>query len=236
MRVKRAIFLAAGMGKRLAPITNKIPKPLVTVHGVRIIDTLLDAVLAAKIEEIYLVRGYLSEQFNILLNKYPMIHFIDNPDYLTTNNISSVFYARDLVRNAYIIESDLWLRNTKLITSQQEHSNYLAIPVEKTNDWCFFTKENGYISQLSVGGNNCDQMVGISYWSEEDGHRLADRTSELYKKTEKKQLYWDQVALEEYLPQFRIKTRHCTREDVIEIDTLEELEELVKCSPCQGQF
>ena len=57
-RVKRAIFIAAGFGSRLVPITLNTPKPLVRVNGKRIIDSLLDAVIAAGIEEIYIVRGY----------------------------------------------------------------------------------------------------------------------------------------------------------------------------------
>ena len=78
-RVKRAIFMAAGFGSRLVPITLNTPKPLVRVKGKRIIDSLLDAVMSAGIEEIYLVRGYLSEQFDQLLKKYPNIVFIENP-------------------------------------------------------------------------------------------------------------------------------------------------------------
>ena len=46
-RVKKAIFIAAGFGSRLVPITLNTPKPLVRVNGVRMIDTLLDAVVAA---------------------------------------------------------------------------------------------------------------------------------------------------------------------------------------------
>ena len=79
-RVKRAVFMAAGFGSRLVPITLNTPKPLVRVKGKRIIDSLLDAVVAAGIEEIYLVRGYLWEQFDQLLYKYPNIKFIENPD------------------------------------------------------------------------------------------------------------------------------------------------------------
>ncbi|MBR2615149.1 MAG: winged helix-turn-helix transcriptional regulator, partial [Clostridia bacterium] len=54
-RVKRAVFIAAGFGSRMVPITLNTPKPLVRVNGTRIIDTLLDAVTAAGIEEIYVV-------------------------------------------------------------------------------------------------------------------------------------------------------------------------------------
>lgn len=56
-RAKRAIFIAAGFGSRLVPITFNTPKPLVRVHGQRIIDGLIDACLEAGINEIYIVRG-----------------------------------------------------------------------------------------------------------------------------------------------------------------------------------
>ena len=59
MNVQRAVFLAAGKGTRMAPLTDTVPKPLVKVHGKPIITTLLDAVMMAGIEEIYIVRGYL---------------------------------------------------------------------------------------------------------------------------------------------------------------------------------
>ena len=67
-RVKRAIFIAAGFGSRLVPITLNTPKPLVRVHNVRIIDSLLDAVAAAGIEEVWLVRGYLGDESKVCAN------------------------------------------------------------------------------------------------------------------------------------------------------------------------
>lgn len=95
-RVKRAIFFAAGFGSRLLPITINTPKPLVRVDGVRIIDTLIDAVLQAGIEEIIIVCGYLSEQFDQLKDKYPMIKFVENPFYRKANNIFSAICVKDL--------------------------------------------------------------------------------------------------------------------------------------------
>jgi biotin operon repressor len=80
-RVKRAVFIAAGFGSRMVPVTLNTPKPLVRVNGKRIIDGLLDAVIAAGIEDIVIVRGYLAEQFDQLLYKYPMIRFLENPAY-----------------------------------------------------------------------------------------------------------------------------------------------------------
>ena len=63
-RVKRAVFIAAGFGSRLVPVTLNTPKPLVRVLGERLIDRLIDACLKADIKEIYIVRGYLAEQLD----------------------------------------------------------------------------------------------------------------------------------------------------------------------------
>ncbi len=55
-RVKKAVVLAAGFGSRMMPATAERPKPMVKVNGVRIIDTLLDALVAVGIKDITIVR------------------------------------------------------------------------------------------------------------------------------------------------------------------------------------
>ena len=127
-RVKRAVFLAAGFGSRMVPLTFNTPKPLVRVHGTRMIDTLLDAVVAAGIPEIIIVRGYLGEQFDQLLYKYPMIKFMENPMYNEANNISSAMVVRYLFQNAYVLEADLVLSNPSIIRKYEYSSNFWAFP------------------------------------------------------------------------------------------------------------
>ncbi len=224
-RVRRAVFIAAGFGSRLAPITFNTPKPLVRVKGKRIIDSLIDAVLAAGIEEIYVVRGYLWEQFDQLLYKYPMIRFIQNPLYNEANNISSVYCARDVIRQAYVLEADLLLYNPALIQKYQYSTNYLGVPVEKTEDWCFQT-ENGHITKLQIGGTNCHHMFGISYWTEKDGETLSHDVETVYHAPGGKERYWDQIALEYHRDHYDISVRECSFEDIIEIDTFNELKQL----------
>ena len=221
-RVKRAVFVAAGFGSRLVPITLNTPKPLVRVKGTRIIDTLLDAVVAAGIKEIYIVRGYLAEQFDVLLKKYPMIKFIENPAYNEANNISSMECARFLLSNSYVLEGDLLLYNPSIITKYQYSSNYLGVPVEVTDDWCFRT-EGDLIKKVEVGGVNCHQMVGISYWTEEDGARLAGHIDDVYRSPGGKERYWDLVPLAYHAEEYKVHIRECKREDIVEIDTFNEL-------------
>jgi len=224
-RVRRAVFLAAGFGSRMVPITINTPKPLIRVKGIRIIDTLLDAVHAAGIEEIIIVRGYLGEQFDLLKYKYPNIKFVENPLYNEANNISSVLCARDMLRNAYVIESDLLLYNQKLITKYQYVSNYLGAPAEHTDDWCFETR-NKVITRIKVGGQNCHHMFGISYWNQTDGAKLAEHIKQAYGMPEGKKLYWDEVALKYFIDDYKIEVRECTFDDIVEIDTFNELKTL----------
>lgn len=225
-RVKRAVFLAAGFGSRMVPLTFNTPKPLVRVHGTRMIDTLLDAVVAAGIPEIVVVRGYLGEQFDQLLYKYPMIKFMENPMYNEANNISSAMVVRYLFQNAYVLEADLVLSNPNLIRKYEYSSNFLGIPVEMTDDWCLYTDKNGNIIEQCVGGRNCHQMVGISYWNAEAGARLANDIEAVYRSPGGKERYWEQVALLYKKENYQVAIRECKAEDIVEIDSYNELKQI----------
>lgn len=221
-RAKRAVFIAAGFGSRLAPITFNTPKPLVRVHGVRIIDRLIDACLAAGIEEIHVVRGYLAEQFDQLLYKYPMIQFLENPVYNEANNISSSLVARHMLSNAYVFEADLLIHNPKIIRKYHYASDFLAIRKERTDDWCF-TVENGVIVEEKVGGTDCWQMVGVSYWNGADGRRLSQDIADVYASPGGRERYWEQVPLVYCKDRYAVEVRECFDEDIVEIDTFREL-------------
>jgi len=221
-RVQRAIIMAAGFGSRLVPITLNTPKPLVRVKGVRMIDTLLNAIIEAGVEEIYVIRGYLKEQFDQLLYDYPMVKFIDNPFYNEANNISSLLCAGDLLSNVYIMEGDLVLKNKKLIKKYQYRSNFLAIPMDKTDDWCFHL-ENEIIKSVGIGGENCHQIVGISYWTEEDGEKFAKHINEVYYSPGGKQCYMSQVVFVKHAGEYEVTVRECSSDDIVEIDTFNEL-------------
>lgn len=227
-RVRRAVFLAAGFGSRMRPITLNTPKPLVRVHGKRIIDRLLDAVLAAGIEEIYIVRGYLGDAFAQLEKTYPMIRFVDNPLYASTNNISSARAAKDCFENAYVFESDLYLANPALVTKYQYRSNYLGIAADGTDDWCFDVDDAGRIVDIAKGSRvPCWQMVGLSYWTAEDGTRLAGDIDAVFEENDDaKQIFWDDVALRCRKDRYDIRVRPCSADDIIEIDSFEELQRI----------
>ena len=223
-RAKRAIFIAAGFGVRLVPITLNTPKPLVRVNGVRIIDRLIDACYAAGIEEIYIVRGYLAELFDQLLYKYPNIRFLENPKYTEANNIGSALIARELLENAYVFEADLLISNPKIIRKYHYQSDFLAIRKEKTDDWCFTVKD-GVITEEMTSGEGPDiwQMVGISYWNQEDGKKLREDIPAVFESEGGKDRYWEQVPLVFKKENYAVHVLPCVEEDIVEIDTFREL-------------
>ena len=104
--------------------------------------------------------------------------------------------VRHLLQNAYVLEADLVLYNPELIQKYQYSSNYLGVPTDSTDDWCFETNKNNIITRMTIGGTNCHHMYGISYWSAEDGARLADDIKKVYEMPGGKERYWDQVPLE----------------------------------------
>lgn len=226
-RAKRAIFIAAGFGSRMVPITLNTPKPLVRVCGKRIIDTLIDACLAVGIEEIYIVRGYLAEQFDQLLYKYPMIKFIENPSYNDANNIRSAMLAAHLMQNAYILEADLLVANPAIIRKYNYRSNVLGIWKERTDDWCMTVKD-GCIDDTGLGGLNCYQMVGIYYMNAEDGKRLPKDIETAYNAPGGKERLWETVPNQVYRGQYKIEIIPCKEQDVVEIDSFKELKAIDK--------
>ena len=224
-RVKRAVFLAAGFGSRMVPITLNTPKPLVRVHGQRLIDGLIDACLSVGIEDICIVRGYLGEQFDQLLYKYPMIRFIENPLYNEANNISSALCVRELLQNAYVLEADLLLTNPSIIKKYHYQSNFLAFKKDRTDDWCFEVSD-GIITKEKIGGLDCWQMVGISYWNKQDGENLERDIKSAYEQPGGKEYYWEQVPLLVYKNRYKVAVNPCREEDITEIDTFNELKQL----------
>lgn len=226
-RARRVIFLAAGLGSRLLPLTLNTPKPLIRVQGKRILDTAIDAALAVGIEEIYVVRGHLAEQFDQLLAKYPMIRFLENPAYNETNNISSAMCARFLLENAYVMEADLVVNNPAVLRKYHYTSDCLGVPVSVTDDWCL-TSQNGIVTGLEQGGTDCHHLFTVYYWNAEDGRKLQSHIEEVYHSPGGKQRFWDQVPLMYHRKDYQVEIAECAMEDITEIDTLRELQAVDK--------
>lgn len=224
-KVQRAIIMAAGIGKRMQPITLETPKPLVRVNGVRIIDTAIQALHKQGIYEIYVVVGYLKEQFYVLETEYPGLKIIENPYYDTCNNISSLYVARDYIGNSIIMDGDQIVYNADILSTEFERSGYNSIWIDgKTNEWLQTVDDNGIVTSCSRnGGVKGWQLFSISRWSLEDGKKMKAHLELEFEVKKNRQIYWDDVVMFCYPNEYKLGIRPMNKSDIIEIDSLEEL-------------
>lgn len=137
----QAIILAAGMGKRLGDLTRNNTKCMVEVNGVKLIDRMLSQLSALPLSRIIIVTGYQGDNLKKHIKSTPIydnieIEFIKNPIYDKTNNIYSLYLAKDLLMedDTLLLESDLIVEDT-VIKDLMNHSEQDLALVDKYQSW-----------------------------------------------------------------------------------------------------
>ena len=224
-RVKRAIIMAAGKGERMYPVTLYTPKPLVRVNGVRMIDTVIDALHKNGIYEIYIVVGYKQEHFLSLTQEYEGVVLIHNPYYETCNNISSLYMAREHLEDCIILDGDQIIYDPEVLSPEFERSGYNAVWTDRpTDEWLMTVNEEGIVTDCSrTGGSHGWQLYSISRWSKEDGARLRKHLELEFEEKENRSIYWDDVAMVCHRDEYQLGIREMRPDEIIEIDDIAEL-------------
>lgn len=223
-KVKQAIIMAAGVGSRMRPVTLEVPKPLVKVNGQRMIDSVICGLHKNGIYDIYIVVGYLKDQFKKLQQEYTGIKLIDNPYYNSCNNISSLYVARDHLEETMILDGDQIIYNPAILRPEFEYSGYNSVWTEKSTDEWLQEVENGVVKNCSrTGGKKGWQLYSISRWTLEDGQKLKKHLEREFEIKKNCQIYWDDVPMFCYRDEYQLGIFEMDKKDVIEIDSFAEL-------------
>lgn len=175
---------------------------------------------------IYVVVGYLGKQFEYLVRKYPNVCLINNPDFLKVNNISSIYYACSVMRDmdCFICEADLYVADQSIFEADLRQSCYYGKMVQGcSEDWVFDLDGEEYITRVGKFGANQFNMVGIAYFKKREVNLLIDAVQATYYTEGYENLFWDEVV-NEHLQKLRLKIHSVKENQIVEIDTIEELE------------
>ncbi len=217
-----AIILAAGMGTRLRPLTNDIPKCLVPVNGEPMVERQIRFLKEAGIDDITLVSGYRREKLDYLKEKYG-VSIVFNTQYEVCNNIWSLYSVMDRFSDSYVVEGDVYMTEN-CFTDQLEHSTYFSVwHEEPVNEWGLEVAGGNRLETINIGHVRGFVMSGISYWTAADCSRIVERIQEIVATRDYTNLFWDQAILELY-PEMDIQVRRF--DELHEIDTELELRAL----------
>jgi choline kinase len=235
------VILAAGMAKRLRPLTDERPKCLLTVGQRTLLQRTVDGILTAGITELVVVTGYRSQMIrDFLTEHYPTltIHFIDNPDYAHNNNIFSLWLTRPYTegRDFLLLDSDI-LFDPKIIPAVlNTEGSALALNRHELGEEeikVIVDSDNRVveISKVCSIQQAIGESVGIEKMTEEYSTALFRELEQMIEGEGLIDIFYER-AFERLIPQghtFRIVDT--TNFFSIELDTVEDFENAKKLIP-----
>ena len=225
--------MAAGLGSRMRPLTDKIAKPLVEVNGVPLIETVIAALEKRGVAEIYVVTGYKAEQFRPLTAKHQNVRLVYNAEYATKNNINSVAVVADKMASSdcFICEADLFLPKADVLCRELSCSGYFGKMVKGfSDDWVFDLDGNGRIVRIGKGGTNVYNMVGVSYFKKCDAAKVAKTIRDAVTRPENASLFWDEIVDRLVKSgELDLVVHEVSQDEIVECDTVEDLKKLEAC-------
>jgi len=188
-RVTTAVLLAAGTGMRLQPLTQDAPKCLTEVGGVPILGRLVRHLRAQGFRRMVVVLGHLGDRIHDYLHQYAgdmQIDYVVNPVYRTTNNIYSLWLARQQITEPFLlVESDLvfeaWMLDDMLQPGRMAISR--ALPwMNGTMVELGVDEFERRVSVFRMGGHRSDdsrqfKTVNLYSLSLESWHKVEERLS-----------------------------------------------------------
>lgn len=202
----KALILAAGFGSRLAPITDNLPKSLVSVNGKPILFKQIENLLSNNINDIMIISGYKSEILEkAVKEEYPNIQIKVSKEYATTNNMYSAYLGKEFVNNEpfLMMNADVFFDASVIQTLLSFESND-AIVVDIGNyleESMKVVEENGKIIEISKQipqSKALGASIDVYKFSKKGGQAFFEKCAD-YIENKKELKKWSEVALNDIL-------------------------------------
>lgn len=229
----KALILAAGLGTRLAPITNEKPKSLVPVNGKPILLKQIENLKMNGIMDITIVSGYKADVLEKTVHeKYPEINIVESMDYATTNNMYSAYlgikamFSDGDIRPFYMMNADVFY-DASIITSleRDERSNLIVVDMGRYNEESMkVVEKNGRIVEISKEITPEDALgcsIDVYKFGIDGGKAFLNRCVEYIEKRKELKM-WSEVALNDVLKDVFFQASHLDGR-WLEIDNHEDL-------------
>ena len=234
-----AIILAAGIGSRLYPITQEMPKSLVKVNGREILDYQIQGYIKSGIKEenIYIVTGYKHEMIaEYLQHNYPKVQEIYSPDYLSTNNMYSLYLGLNSVAKNNCDSLDyLFINNAdclydevlmnEFINSQYENAIACDIGTYIEESMKVVVRDDGSLFNIAKTISQ-EEGYGVSVDLYKYSSQTASRLYEIVKdfiEVKKDLKQWTEVAFPELFKTEKVFPFDIKGKKWVEVDNNEDL-------------
>ena len=235
------VILAAGMAKRLRPLTDNKPKCLLKVGERTLLERTVDAMRQAGITEFVVVTGYCADQIRDFLTiHYPLstIHFLHNADYEHNNNIYSLWMSGQIVRDTefLLMDSDILCDPAAVVRIAQEPESALAVNRHELGDeeMKVVVDSEGHITEISKTCRPEDAMgesVGIEHVTPDYSRALFQELDQMIEREGLIDIFYER-AFERLIPQghtFRVVDTTCYFS--YELDTPEDFDRAQQLIP-----
>ena len=217
---KNAIILAAGFGMRMVPINTETPKGLLEIKGERLIERTIRQLHEVGITEIYVVVGFMKEQYEYLIDEYG-VELIVAPDYVSKNNLHSLKTAAAHLSNSYIIPCDIWCEKNPY-SRNELYSWYMVSDLVDDDSTVRVNRKQELVVQKEQAGGNA--MIGICYLLETEAEIVRERLEELGRDSRYDGAFWEEALYNK--DRMIVAARVVHSADVVEINTYEQLREI----------
>ena len=217
---KNAIILAAGFGMRMVPINTETPKGLLEIKGERLIERTIRQLHEVGITEIYVVVGFMKEQYEYLIDEYG-VDLIVAPDYASKNNLHSLKTAADHLSNSYIIPCDIWCEKNPY-SRNELYSWYMVSDLVDDDSTVRVNRKQELVVQKEQAGGNA--MIGICYLLEAEAAIVRERLEELGRDSRYDGAFWEETLYRK--DRMIVTARVVHAADAVEINTYEQLREI----------